>query len=174
MRIVMCLSLAALSPVLALTPPSSDGRASGATHSHRAGVRRYNPAGMAQPLSTYSQVAEITGSSPGMKLVFIAGQVGQDASGQLVSTTDFGAQVEQAFTNVKVAVQAAGGTMSDLVKTNYYCTEAVDPSQMSAFREIRDRYISKDSPPTSTFFVVKRLARPEFLIEIEAVAAIKN
>ena len=124
---------------------------------------------MAKPVSTYSQVAEVTGG----KLVFIAGQVGIDPSGKLVGD-DFCAQVEQIFKNIRLAVEASGGTMSDLIKTNYYVAESVDPAQYAAVREVRDQFINKDAPPTSTFVVVKRLVRPEYLIEVEAVAAIKS
>ena len=131
-------------------------------------VRLFNPETMPKPVSAYSHVAEITGG----KLVFIAGQVGNDASGQVVSA-EFRAQVEQAFKNVKAAVEATGGTMSSVVKVNYYCAETVDASLLGAVREVRDRYIDMAHPPTSTFVVVKRLARPEYLIEIEAVAVVE-
>jgi enamine deaminase RidA (YjgF/YER057c/UK114 family) len=124
---------------------------------------------MAKPVSNYSQVVEVTGG----KLVFIAGQVGIDPSGKLVGD-DFRAQVEQIFKNLKLAVEASGGSMNDLIKTNYYVAESVDPAQYSAVREVRDQYLNKDAPPTSTFVVVKRLARPEYLIEIEAVAVVKR
>jgi 2-iminobutanoate/2-iminopropanoate deaminase len=113
-------------------------------------------------------VVEVTGG----KTVYIAGQVALDISGTLVGPNDFRAQVEQVFKNIKAAVEAAGGDMSSLVKTNYYCAESVDPAQLPALREIRDSYINTTAPPTSTFVVVKRLARLEYLIEVEAVAVI--
>ncbi len=131
-------------------------------------VRFSNPSTIAKPLSTYSQMAEVTGG----KTIYIAGQVAVDASGQLVGANDFRSQVEQVFKNIKAAIEAAGGDMSSLVKTNYYCAEAVDPSQIPALREIRDKYINTAVPPTSTFVVVKRLARPEYLLEVEAVAVV--
>lgn len=131
-------------------------------------VRFSNPSTMAKPLSTYSQIVEVTGG----KTVYIAGQVAVDPTGKLVGASDFKAQVEQVFKNIKAAVESAGGDMSSVVKTNYYCAEAVDPSQLSALREVRDKYINTSAPPTSTFVVVKRLARPEYLIEVEAVAVV--
>jgi enamine deaminase RidA (YjgF/YER057c/UK114 family) len=125
---------------------------------------------MAKPVSTYSQVVEVTGG----KTVYIAGQVALDPSGNFVGKDDFRAQVDQVFKNLKLAVESAGGDMSSLVKTNYYVAESVDPAQMSAVREIRDRYINTSAPPTSTFVVVKRLAKPEYLVEVEAVAVVKG
>ena len=60
----------------------------------------------------------------------------------------------------------------DIVKTNIYVVAEVDPAEMPKFRAIRDRYFNVDHPPASTFVFVSRLARPGWLIEIEAVAAI--
>ena len=131
-------------------------------------VRFSNPSTIAKPLSTYSQMAVVTGGTT----IYIAGQVAVDQSGKLVGENDFRAQVEQVFKNIKAAIESAGGDMSNLVKTNYYCAEAVDPSQISALREVRDKYINTTAPPTSTFVVVKRLARPEYLLEVEAVAVV--
>ncbi len=131
-------------------------------------VRFSNPSTIAKPLSTYSQMAEVTSG----KTIYIAGQVAVDVSGKLVGENDFRAQVEQVFKNIKAAVESAGGDMSSLVKTNYFCAEAVDPSQIPALREVRDKYINTAAPPTSTFVVVKRLARPEYLIEVEAIAVV--
>jgi enamine deaminase RidA (YjgF/YER057c/UK114 family) len=133
-------------------------------------VRFSNPSTIAKPLSTYSQMVEVNGG----KTVYIAGQVAVDQAGELVGPNDFRAQVEQVFKNIKAAVESAGGDMNSLVKTNYYCAESVDPTQISALREVRDRYINTAAPPTSTFVVVKRLARLEYLIEVEAVAVIKD
>jgi enamine deaminase RidA (YjgF/YER057c/UK114 family) len=96
-------------------------------------VRFSNPSTMAKPVSTYSQVVEVTGG----KTVYIAGQVALDPSGNFVGKDDFRAQVDQVFKNLKLAVESAGGDMSSLVKTNYYVAESVDPAQMSAVREIR-------------------------------------
>jgi enamine deaminase RidA (YjgF/YER057c/UK114 family) len=132
-------------------------------------VRIFNPDTMAKPTG-YSQVAEIGDG----KIVFIAGQVAQDRGGNLVGKDDFRAQVQQVFENLKAAVEAAGGDFKSVVKLNYYCAESVDPSQITSVREIRDKYVNTANPPTSTFVVVKRLVRPEWLIEVEAVAVVKK
>jgi len=128
----------------------------------------FNPETMAKPAAGYSQVAEVTGG----KLVYIAGQVALDRSGNLVGKDDLQAQARQVFENLKAAVEAAGGDFSHVVKLNYYCVASVDNSQMPALREIRDKYVNTDSPPTSTLVFVNRLVRPEFLLEVDAVAAI--
>jgi enamine deaminase RidA (YjgF/YER057c/UK114 family) len=133
-------------------------------------VRIFNPDNLAKPTAGYSQVAEVTGG----KTVFIAGQVAQDRSGNLVGNDDFRAQVQQVFENLKAAVEASGGSFDNVVKLNYYCAESVDASLIPAVREIRDKYVNTANPPVSTFVVVKRLVRPEWLIEVEAVAVVKK
>jgi enamine deaminase RidA (YjgF/YER057c/UK114 family) len=114
----------------------------------------------------YSHIAKINHGT----IVYLSGQVPCDASGQLIGEGDFEAQVEQIY--LKVAVEAAGGTMADIVKLNYYLVAEVDQAIVPKLRPIRDRYINVEKPPASTFVVVSRLMRPGWMIEIEAVAAI--
>ena len=122
------------------------------------------------PPTGYSQIAEVTKG----KLVLIAGQVAHDANGNLVGENDFSAQVEQVFKNLDAAVRAAGGTFKDIVKINNYCVASVDPAQLAAFREVRDRYVNTKAPPVSTFVFVSRLVRPGWLFEIDATAVIDS
>jgi enamine deaminase RidA (YjgF/YER057c/UK114 family) len=114
----------------------------------------------------YSQVATVTGGT----IVFIAGQVALDKSGNVVGKDDFRAQVQQVFENLKSALKGAGGAFDDVVKLNSYF---VDMSHLSDFREVRDKYVNVKNPPTSTAVQVPGLFRPEFLVEIEAVAVVK-
>jgi enamine deaminase RidA (YjgF/YER057c/UK114 family) len=130
----------------------------------------FNPETMFIPTAGYSQVAEINSG----KLVYIAGQVPYDKSGNLVGREDFLAQAEQVFRNIKAAVEAAGGSFSDVVKLNYFCVEAVDSSLIPQILKLRDQFVNTTNPPVSTFVVVKRLVRPEWLIEIEAVAVVNR
>lgn len=116
----------------------------------------------------YSHVAKVNKGT----IIYIAGQVSSDASGKLIGEGDFETQVEQVFRNLKIAVEAAGATMADIVKLNTYLVAEVDPAGVPKLRAIRDRYLNVENPPASTLVVVTRLARPGWLIEIEAVAAI--
>jgi reactive intermediate/imine deaminase len=115
----------------------------------------------------YSQVATVTGGT----IVFVAGQVALDKSGSVVGKDDFRAQVQQVFENLKAAMEAAGGTFDDVVKLNGYF---LDLSHLAEFREVRDKYVNVKNPPASTAVQVPRLFRPEFLVEIEAVAVVKK
>jgi len=139
------------------------------THESRP-FRIFNPDTMAKPTAGYSQVAEVNDG----KIVYSAGQVAFDRSGNLVGKDDFRAQVQQVFENLKAAVESAGGDFSSVIKLNYYCAESVDPSQIPIVREVRDKYVNTANPPTSTLVVVKRLVRPEWLIEVDAVAVVKK
>jgi enamine deaminase RidA (YjgF/YER057c/UK114 family) len=132
--------------------------------------RIFNASTMAKPTAGYSQVVEVNDG----KIVYIAGQVALDRAGNLVGKDDFRAQVQQIFENLKAAVEAAGGDFNSVIKLNYYCAENVDPSQIPVVREIRDKYVNTANPPASTFAVVKRLVRPEWLIEVEAVAVVRK
>ena len=138
--------------------------------SEASNVKLHNPPDLHKPLG-YSHVAEVTGG----KLVYIAGQVGLDAAGNLVGKDDFAAQARKVFANLKAALAAAGATFHDVIKLNYYCTDSVDLSvHLPVVREIRDTYVDTSAPPASTFVVVRRLVRPEWLIEVEAVAVVPH
>jgi enamine deaminase RidA (YjgF/YER057c/UK114 family) len=116
-------------------------------------------------------VAEVSGG----KLVYIAGQVALDPAGNLVGRDDFAAQTRQVFANLKAALAAAGARFHNVIKLNYYCADTVDPAlHLPIVRDIRDGLINTAAPPASTFVVVRRLVRPEWLIEVEAVAVVPN
>lgn len=131
-------------------------------------VKLHNPAELHKPFG-YSHVAEVTSG----KLIYIAGQVALDAAGNLVGKDDFAAQTRQVFENLKSALAAAGARFQNVIKLNYYCADSIDPAvHLQTLREIRDGCINTAAPPASTFVVVRSLIRPEWLIEVEAVATL--
>jgi enamine deaminase RidA (YjgF/YER057c/UK114 family) len=105
-------------------------------------------------------------------VLYIAGQVALDASGNIVGNSDYRAQLQQVFTNLKTALEAAGASFKNVVKLNYYIVDTVDRSQFFAYREVRDKHVDTANPPVATVVVVRGLALPEFLVEIEAVAVV--
>jgi enamine deaminase RidA (YjgF/YER057c/UK114 family) len=129
------------------------------------GLRHLNPS----TLSTPAGYTHVVVPSPGGRLVFIAGQVSADKSGAVVGKGDFRAQAKQVFDNLKLAVEAAGGGITDIAKINIYVTHM---SQINTIREVRQQYF-KDNPPASTLVQVVNLARPEYMLEIEAIAVVK-
>ena len=101
--------------------------------------------------------------------VFIAGQVAQDAAGNVVGEGDIAAQVEQVFMNLRTVVNAAGGSMEDIVKITVFTT---DLKNRPAIAAARTKYFRAGQMPASTFLVVSSLADARFLVEIEAVAMV--
>lgn len=122
----------------------------------------FNPPALPAPPG-YSQVAIV----PCGTLVAIAGQVALDDHGALVGPGDVDAQAIQVFRNLLAALAAAGAEPRHLIKLTTFVT---DMAALSAFRAARDRFLDPAHPPTSTLVQVQRLFRPEFLIEIEALA----
>jgi enamine deaminase RidA (YjgF/YER057c/UK114 family) len=118
------------------------------------------------PPTGYSHVAEVRGG----KLVFVAGQVAYDSKGTVVGVGDYRAQAEQVFRNLELALNSAGATFRDVVKLGFY---VLDVAHLSEVREVRDRYVDREHPPTSTAVQVTRLVRPEFLLEVDAVASVE-
>lgn len=125
-------------------------------------IQLSNPPSLHTP-SGYSQLAVLTGGD----LILLAGQVPLDSQGGLVGKDDFAAQTEQVFRNLLGALDAVGAGPRNLVKLTTYVTDA---SKLSVFREVRDRFLDPAHPPASTLVQIGRLARPEFLVEIEAIA----
>jgi reactive intermediate/imine deaminase len=102
-------------------------------------------------------------------LLYIAGQVALDESGTLVGKGVFRTQAKQVFENLRAVVEAAGGCFRDIVKLNVY---VVDLARLQDYREVRDLYVDAANPPASTLVQVAALFRPDFLIEVEAVAVL--
>ena len=128
-------------------------------------VARFVKSDTLPPSPGYSQAVEVR---PG-RVIYVAGQVALDRTGKLVGEGDMRAQAEQVFQNLKAALEASGAKVENVVKLNYYF---VDISQLAAVREVRDKFVNAANPPASTAVEVKRLVRPEWLLEVEAVAVV--
>ena len=128
--------------------------------------RFINPATISKPPG-YTHVVEITG--PG-RIVYIAGQLGLDVNGNLLN--GFQAQTEQAFANLKAALAAAGAGVEHIVKINNYVVDI--GTNISIFRQVRDKNLNMAAPPASTTVGVPELARPGALFEIEAIVMLEK
>jgi enamine deaminase RidA (YjgF/YER057c/UK114 family) len=111
----------------------------------------------------YSHVVEVTG--PG-RTVYFAGQLGIDKSGKMGANAR--EQMEIAFENVKAALASVGTSFEHVVKLNNYIVDI--GTNIAHYREVRDKYVNKASPPASTTIGVPQLARPGALLEVEAIA----
>lgn len=126
-------------------------------------VQLIQPDGMYRAL-TYDHAARVG------NLLFVAGQVGRDGSGELVGPFDPVAQARQAFENLKTILHAAGTDFEHVVKvTTFY----VDPGEVAAITEIRREYFGDHRPP-HTGLVITMLGSPEVRFEIEVIAAIPD
>ena len=122
-------------------------------------VQRINPDGMTQP-TAYSHLVKHD------ELLFIAGQVALDHEGRVVGEGDMVAQVRQVLENLKTVLAAADADFSNVVKINIFTTD------IEAFRQsgdVRRQYFGGYAP-ASTLVQIERLARPVFMVEIEAIA----
>ena len=100
--------------------------------------------------------------------LWISGQVAL-REGAIVGIDDVSTQARQVFENLKTVVEAAGGSLHDIVETTTYVT---DRSYLGPVNDARVQYLDGPVPPTSTLLVVAGLARPEFLLEISAIAVV--
>ena len=121
-----------------------------------------NPKTVVAPFSRYSHAAEVP---PNARWLYVSGQVGVGPDGQLAPSPE--GQIEQAFRNVLAVLEDAGMGPRDIVKVNVFLTR---PEDVPPYREIRDRLL-QGAAPASTLLIVSGLAREEWLVEVEAVAA---
>lgn len=101
-------------------------------------------------------------------LVFLSGQAAVNENGQLVGKDDFDAQAEQVFKNLSRVLDNAGSSLDDVVKVTIFLT---DMSNFEKIISLREKYFSPPYP-ADTITEVNSLANPEWMIEIEAIAAL--
>jgi len=124
--------------------------------------RRTNPPGMRPPGGNYTHSIEI---APGARWLYVAGQTGVDVDGNVPDGIE--AQSDIAFSNMVKVLEASGFGLEDVVFMKSFLTRRED---RDGYQKVRSKYWG-DIKPASTFLLVQGLARPEFLVEVEAVAA---
>jgi len=115
----------------------------------------------------FSQVVIATGR----KMVFVSGQTAWDARKNIVGGDSVLEQARQAFRNLEKAMEAAGGTLKDVVALRIYFVDYQAESGTAVGTALRE-FFSAENPPAITWIGVSALAVPEFLIEIEATAVL--
>ena len=130
-----------------------------------ANITRTNPKTISKPFSNYAHVVTAEGAKT---LVFCAGQVAADVDGKVLPPDDFGAQTKMVMKNLKNALAAGGAKLSDVTKVTIYIC---NPHDVPKARGILFDYFGKH-PPGSTLCILRGLANPNFLLEIEAIAAV--
>ncbi len=123
------------------------------------------PEGIAAPFGRYAHGVLVP---DGRRLVVTSGQLGLDAKDDVPSGAE--AQAEICFANIDAILSEAGGTRDDIVRLNAFVTDRV---HFSAYMAARDRWLKGvDHLPASTLVIVSGFTRPEFLVEVEAMAAL--
>jgi len=124
-------------------------------------MKIHNPPTLA-PGNGYSHGIELP---PNARLLYIAGQLGVTAEGKMAP--DIRGQSEQAWKNLGTVLATAGMGYENIVKLTHFLTRRED---VAVYREVRAQFLGKLAP-ASTLLVIAALARPDALIEVEAVAA---
>jgi len=125
-----------------------------------------NPADIHKPLGPYSHAIKVDGRS----LLFISGQGGIDHNGKVVGEKDMRAQVRQALENIRAILRSQGASLNDVIKMTTYVTD------MEAYLKLNPPPITeyiKGKFPANVLIEVKKLALPEMMVEIDAIALIK-
>jgi len=127
-----------------------------------------NPPTLATPRG-YTHVVAASGG----KMVFISGQVAFDVKGEMVGKGDLQTQATQAYANLQAALASVGATLADVVKMNTYVVN-FKAADLPMIREVRAQFFPQENLPASTLVGVQALAIDGLLIEVEAVAVVKE
>lgn len=125
-------------------------------------MRRINPPQIAGPFATYAHGVEFTGP---VRWLFGAGQAG--VAGDGTTPTDIVGQSELVWSNIRAVLAEAEMTIEDIVQLNMLLVDRADHDGAKA---VRDAALG-DHRPASTLMYISGLARPEWLIEIDYIAA---
>ncbi|MCZ7566270.1 MAG: RidA family protein [Burkholderiales bacterium] len=125
-------------------------------------TKLHNPSRIAPPIGTYSHGAEVP---PNARWLYVAGQIGLAKDGSVPATIE--GQTEVAWQNVAAVLAAASMRVADIVKVNQYLTRL---DHFPGYAAARARHLG-DHRPASTLVVVSALVKPEYLVEVEVVAA---
>jgi enamine deaminase RidA (YjgF/YER057c/UK114 family) len=108
-------------------------------------------------------------ATPG-KLLFISGMVASRADGSVAGVGDIEAQTRQVCENLKAAAEAAGATLDDICRVDVYVRNM---EHFDIIHKVRREYFT-GTPPASTMVEVSKFTRPDYLIEINAIAVVKD
>ena len=125
-------------------------------------MRAFNPSGVAGPFGTYSHGIEVEGP---IRLVFGSGQTGVDTDGRIGE--DIEEQSRLTWRNIEGVLAGAGMRVSDIVQLTMLL---VNRGDLSTARAVREEFLDGHRP-ASTLLFVAGLAHPDWLIEIDFVAA---
>ena len=122
---------------------------------------------IAAPSGHFSQAVVIEAKG---KLVFVSGMTARRPDGKLAGIGDVEEHTRQVCENIRNALEAAGGTMEDVCRVDVYVRNIGDRERVN---KVRSQFF-RGTPPASTLVEVSKLASPEFLVEISAIAVVSS
>ena len=125
-------------------------------------LKVHNPRSIGAPIGTYSHGIEVP---PGARWLYVAGQIGVRPDGSVPSTIE--EQTQVVWQNILAVLADAGMGIGDVVKITSFLTRH---ENFPRFAQVRAKFLGSHRP-ASTLLVISSLARPEFLVEVEAIAA---
>jgi 2-iminobutanoate/2-iminopropanoate deaminase len=127
--------------------------------------REYLESDARQRERAYSPAVKVTGGTT----IYLAGHTGyQDDRGETYSG-DFDGQVRTAFERMRKTLQTAGGELEDIVTMTVFVTDMANGTR---FTQLRKEFFREGRYPSSALIGIKDLARPEMMIEIQAIAVV--
>jgi enamine deaminase RidA (YjgF/YER057c/UK114 family) len=126
-----------------------------------------NPQGVFPPRGNYAHAVVVTAPT----LVFVAGQTALDEQGNVVGKGDIEAQARQVFHNLEVILEAAGSSLQDIVYWTIYDTNPA--ANREAIARVSKELMGGEYPASSRIGVTS-LAHPDYLLEIDAVAIVRD
>jgi enamine deaminase RidA (YjgF/YER057c/UK114 family) len=125
-------------------------------------LRHLVPSAIRKPFARYSHAVEVPANA---RWLLCSGQLGVSTTDQIPDSTE--EQAVLCFEAIGACLKEAGMSFGDIVRINAYVT---DRTHMAPYMTVRDRYVALP-PPASTLMIVGGFTRPEFKVEIEAIAA---
>lgn len=120
---------------------------------------------LAKPSGHFSHATKVVARGT---LVFISGMVAKRADGSIAGVGDIEAQTRQVCENLKAAVEEAGGTLDDICRVDVFVRNM---EYFETIHKVRREYFKGDAP-ASTMVEVSKMTSPDYLIEINAIAAL--
>jgi|SRR5579871_1646512 len=106
-------------------------------------------------------------------ILYVSGITSSDIDGKPLGVGDFGAQAARCLDRLADVLERGGGTLGDVVKLTTYLSPHAGPGTTDLYFEIRRQYFGMDGP-ASTGVVVHALVKPEYLLEIDAIAHLRE
>lgn len=129
--------------------------------------REYVPGDARQSERAYSPAVRVSGGTT----IYLAGHTGYQDEGGTKYPADFDGQVRSAFSRMRKTLESAGGELGDIVTMTVFITDMANGTR---FTQLRKEFFKEGRYPASALIGIKELARPEMMIEIQAIAVLNR